>query len=185
LPAAAGAVLSSIGTIIQLVVVLAVTNKEVLRAVVVPLAFAGAAADFYGIAFAFLALRQNSGGVDEHGQAFSPWAATIFAAMLTAVLLASRAMNEWLGASGVAATAALAGLASVDPAAISVATLAGAGKITTTKAALPILIALTTNAITKAVLTITSGDLGFALRVIPGLVLVIMAAWTGWWLWPS
>ena len=94
LPAAAGAVLSSIGTIIQLVVVLAVTNKEVLRAVVVPLAFAGAAADFYGIAFAFLALRQNSGGVDEHGQAFSPWAATIFAAMLTAVLLASRAMNE-------------------------------------------------------------------------------------------
>jgi len=44
-------------------------------------------------------------------------------------------MNEWLGASGVAATAALAGLASVDLAAISVATLAGAGKITTTKAA--------------------------------------------------
>lgn len=66
-------------------------------------------------------------------------------------------------------------VASVGPAAISVATLAGAGKITTTKAALPILIALTTNAITKAVLTITSGGLGFALRVIPGLVLVIMA----------
>jgi uncharacterized membrane protein (DUF4010 family) len=185
LPAAAGAVLSSIGTIIQLVVVIAVTNKEVLRAVVVPLALAGAAADFYGIAFAFLASRQSSGGVDERGQAFSPWVATIFAAMLTAVLLASRAMNEWLGASGVAATAALAGLVSVDPAAISVATMARAGKIATSDAALPILIALSANTITKAILTITAGSFGFALRVLPGLALVIMAAWTGWWLWPS
>jgi uncharacterized membrane protein (DUF4010 family) len=112
-------------------------------------------------------LAPEFGGVDAHGQAFSPWAATIFAAMLTAVLFASRAMKKWLGPSGVAATAASAGVASVGPAAISVATLAGAGKITTTKAVLPILIALTTNAITKAVLTITSGGLGFALRVIP------------------
>ena len=185
LPAAAGAVLSSIGTIIQLVMVLAVTDIEVLRAVVVPLAFAGAAADFYGIAFAFLALRQNSGRVDERGQAFSPLAAAIFAAMLTAVLLASRAMNEWLGASGVVATAAVAGLASVDPPAISVAALAGAGKITAAGAAFPILIALTTNTITKAVLTITTGGLGFALRVVPGLAVVVMAAWAGWWWsWP-
>jgi uncharacterized membrane protein (DUF4010 family) len=185
LPAAAGAVLSSIGTIVQLVVVLAATNTEVLRAVVVPLAFAGAAADFYGIAFALLVWRQSSGSVDERGQAFSPMAAAMFAAMLTVVLLVSRAMNEWLGASGVAATAAVAGLASVDPAAISVATLAGAGKIIPTDAAFPILIALTTNTITKAILAITAGGLGFALRVFPGLVLVVVAAWAGWWLLPS
>jgi uncharacterized membrane protein (DUF4010 family) len=149
-----------------------------------PLAFAGAAADFYGIAFGLLALRQASGRVDERGQAFSPWAAASFAAMLTAVLLASRTMNEWLGAAGVVATAAVAGLASVDPAAISVATLAGAGKITVTSAVFPILVALTANTITKAVLTMITGGLGFALRVLPGLAIVVMAAWTGWWLLP-
>ena len=182
LPAAAGAVLSSIGTIIQLVVVLAATNVEVLRAVVVPLAFAGAAADFYGIAFAFLIWRQNSGAVAESGHAFSPLAAVTFAATLTAVLLASRAMNEWLGASGVVVTAALTGLASVDPAAISVAALASAGKISATDAAFPILIAFTTNTITKAVLTVTAGGFGFSLRVLPGLALVTLAAWAGWWL---
>lgn len=181
-PTAAGAVLSSVGTIVQLVVVLAVTNTEVLRAVAVPLAFAAAAADFYGVAFAYFALRQNSGGVDERGRAFNPWSAVVFVAMLTAVLLASRAMNEWFGASGVVAAAALAGLASVDPAAISVATLASAGKMTASGAALLVLLALSTNTITKAVLCIYAGGFGFALRVLPGLALVILAAWTGWWL---
>ena len=123
---------------------------------------------FYGVAFLLFALHKNSGGVDERGQAFSPRAAAIFAAMLAGVLLASRAMNEWFGASGVAATAALAGIASVDPAAISVATLARTGKIAASDAALPILIALSRNTITKAVLTISAGSFGFALRVLPG-----------------
>lgn len=182
LPAAAGAVLSSIGTIIQLVVVLAATNVEVLRAIVVPLAFAGAAADFYGIAFAFLIWRQNSGAVAESGHAFSPLAAATFAVAVTAVLLVSRAMNEWLGASGAVVTAALTGLASVDPAAISVAALAGAGKVSATDAAFAVLIAFTTNTLTKAVLTVTQGGIGFSLRVLPGLTLVTLAAWAGWWL---
>jgi len=184
LPAVAGAVLSSIGTIVQLAAVLAATNAQVLRALAIPLAFAGASADFYGVIFAFLVWRQNSGSVDEHGQAFSPWAAAVFGAVLTAVLLASRAMNEWLGASGIVATAAVAGLLSVDPAAISVAALANAGKITASGAAFPILIALTANTITKAVLTITTGGPSFALRVLPGLALLVAAAWSGWWLWP-
>ena len=184
-PAAAGAIFSTVATIIQMVVVLAATNIEVLRAVVVPLALAGAAADFYGVAFAFLALRRESGGVDERGRAFSAKPAIIFAAMLTVILLASKAADKWFGTSGVAVAAMVAGFADTHSAAISVATLAVAGKMTPTDAALPILLALTANTITKAVLTITAGGRGFALRVLPGLALVIMAAWTGWWLWPS
>jgi uncharacterized membrane protein (DUF4010 family) len=181
-PASAGAVLSSVGTIVQLALVLTAANIEVLGAVAVPLALGGAVAALYGFAFLLFALGKNSGGVDERGRAFSPWAAAIFAAMLAAILLVSRAMNEWFGASGVAATAALAGLASVDPAAISVATLARAGKIAASDAPLPILIALSTNTITKAVLAMSAGSFGFALRVLPGLTLVILAVWTGWWL---
>jgi len=57
--------------------------------------------------------------------------------------------------------------------------LVGAGKMTATDAALPVLIALSTNTITKVVVCIFAGGAGFALRVIPGLVLVICAAWGG------
>ncbi len=90
-------------------------------------------------------------------------------------------MNAWFGAKGVVATAAIAGLASVDPAAISVATLASAGKLTSAEAGVPILVALSANTITKAVLCLSAGSRGFALRVIPGLVFVVLAAWAGWW----
>jgi uncharacterized membrane protein (DUF4010 family) len=48
-PAAAGAIFSTIATIIQMVVVLAATNTDALRAVVVPLAFAGAARIFMAL----------------------------------------------------------------------------------------------------------------------------------------
>jgi uncharacterized membrane protein (DUF4010 family) len=125
---------------------------------------------------------QNLEGVDERGQAFSPWTAAAFAAILAALLLITKAMHKWFGASGVVAAAAVAGLANTSAAAVSVATLAGAGKIAATEAAFSILIALSTNTIIKAVLAFTVGSCGFALRVVPGLALVIAAAWIGWWL---
>jgi uncharacterized membrane protein (DUF4010 family) len=182
-PAAAGAVLSTVSTIVELALVLAVTNLGALAAVGVPLALAGIAAALYGIASSVLALRgQNLEGVDERGQAFSPWTAATFAAILAALLLITKAMHKWFGASGVVAAAAVAGLANTSAAAVSVATLAGAGKIAATEAAFSILIALSTNTIIKAVLAFTVGSCGFALRVVPGLALVIAAAWIGWWL---
>jgi uncharacterized membrane protein (DUF4010 family) len=164
--------------------VLAATNITVLGAVAIPLALSGAAAIVYGLVFSLFALRKNSGRMDERGRAFSPWAALAFAAMLTAILLASQAMNEWFGGNGVTVTAAIAGLASADPAVISAATLVGAGKITASDAVLPILVAFSTNTLTKAILCLSTGSRGYALRVIPGLFLVAMAAWSGWW-WQS
>jgi uncharacterized membrane protein (DUF4010 family) len=120
--------------------------------------------------------------VNERGRAFSARSAIIFAAMLTVVLLVSKVADEWFGTSGVAVAAIVAGFADTHSAAISVATLVGAGKLTPTVAALPILLALSTNTITKAFLSIYAGGLRFALRVVPGMVLVILAAWTAWWL---
>lgn len=119
--------------------------------------------------------------MNERGRAFSARSAIIFAAMLTVVLLVSVA-DEWFGTSGVAVAAIVAGFADTHSAAISVATLVGAGKLTPTDAALPILLALSTNTITKAFLSIYAGGLRFALRVVPGMVLVILATWTAWWL---
>ena len=183
-PAAAAAIFSTFATTIQMVVVLAATNIEVLRAIIVPLAFAGTAADFNGVAFAFVAMHQNSEKMEERGRAFSVKSAFIFATVLTLILLISKAADEWFGTSGVLVAAMVAGFADTHSAAISVATLANDGKMTPAETVLPILLALSTNTITKAILCIYAGGFSFALRVVPGLVLMILTAWTVWWLLP-
>jgi uncharacterized membrane protein (DUF4010 family) len=55
--------------------------------------------------------------------------------------------------------------------------LVTAGKITANDAAIPIFAALTTNTVTKAVLSFTAGGRSFALRVVPGLILMIVPLW--------
>jgi uncharacterized membrane protein (DUF4010 family) len=53
------------------------------------------------------------------------------------------------------------------------------GKIAPQDAVVPILAALTSNTVTKIIMAATSGGWAFALRVVPGLVLVALAAWAG------
>jgi uncharacterized membrane protein (DUF4010 family) len=75
---------------------------------------------------------------------------------------------------------ALAGFADSHGAAASVAALVGSGRLEAHAAIVPILAVLTTNAITKGIVAGTNGR-RFALHVIPGLVLMIAAAWAGAW----
>lgn len=53
------------------------------------------------------------------------------------------------------------------------------GKITPQDAVVPILAGLTSNTLTKIVMAASSGGWTFALRVVPGLILVALAAWAG------
>jgi uncharacterized membrane protein (DUF4010 family) len=46
-------------------------------------------------------------------------------------------------------------------------------------AVVPILAALSTNTVSKIAVASTSGGRAFAFRVVPGLILLIMAAWIG------
>jgi uncharacterized membrane protein (DUF4010 family) len=169
-----------VATIIQMALVLAATNMATLYALRLPLTCAGFAAVVYGAIFAALAVRNAPAEVNERGHAFSVETALSFVALLCAILLASRALDQWFGAAGVVAAAGAAGFVDTHSAAISVATLVGAGKLTAGASALPILLALTTNTATKVLLAATAGGNAFARRVIPGLILVILAAWAGW-----
>jgi uncharacterized membrane protein (DUF4010 family) len=83
------------------------------------------------------------------------------------------------GSAGVLLAAMLAGLVDTHAAAISVATLVASGKITPQEAVVPILSALTSNTLSKIIMSATSGGWPFALRVVPGLILVAVAAWVG------
>jgi hypothetical protein len=48
-----------------------------------------------------------------------------------------------------------------------------------TEAVFPILPGLSTNSISKMIIAGISGGRSFALRVIPGLIIVVLAAWAG------
>jgi uncharacterized membrane protein (DUF4010 family) len=177
--AVAGAVLSTVATVIQMAAVLLVTDRSTLLAMRFPLLFAGTIAVIYGALFMIKTAGQKPQSADPTGRPFNLLTAVVFAATVSALLLAAAAANRWLGPSGLAVAAGLAGFADTHAAAISVASLVAAEKITAPAAVLPILVGLTTNTITKAVVAITTGGRRFALQVIPGLFMVILAAWMG------
>jgi uncharacterized membrane protein (DUF4010 family) len=177
--AVAGAVLSTIATIVQMALLLATTDRLTLAAMAVPLMAAGAAAVVYGVIFLLRSVRHQPGDAIDPGRAFEPKTALLFALTVLAVLFVSAVAQRRLGSSGLLAAAALAGFADAHSAAVSAAALAAAGKLRAADTVLPILAALTTNSVTKGVLAASAGGRSFALRVIPGLVLVILAAWAG------
>jgi len=177
-PAAAGAVLSTVATIVQLAVLLAAVNVTVLKAMAIPLAVSGLVAVLYGGVFTLWALKHESHADSKPGRAFSFGTALALAATLAVILVASAALQAWLGETGVVLAAGVAGFADAHSAAVSAAQLTSAQRISADQAVLPVLAALTTNTVTKIVLAV-AGNRTFALSVVPGLVLVAAAAWAG------
>ncbi|MDP3690214.1 DUF4010 domain-containing protein, partial [Bradyrhizobium sp.] len=113
------------------------------------------------------------------GQAFSLPMALLFALTLAAMLIASAALRDWFGDAGVIIAAAASGFVDTHSAAVAVASLVASGKMTAAEAVFPVLTALTTNTVSKIVFAWSSGSRSFALRLIPGLVIVAGAAWAG------
>ena len=178
-PAVAGAVLSTVSTILQMAAVLFATSPPTLRAMKLPLLFSGVAAGVYGLLFALRLKRGPAADDVSSGRAFDLRVSVLFAATVSAVLLLSAAVYSWVGSRGLVAAVALAGFADAHAAGISAASLVAAGKFSAPDAVLPILAGLTTNTLTKAVAAAAAGGRRFALETIPGLLLVILAAWTG------
>lgn len=177
--AAAGAVLSTVATVAQMAALLGAVSLPTLRAMATPLACAGAAAVAYGAAVTAIALRRPSRDGYDPGKAFSLTTALLFALVVSAVMLISAGLSQSYGGRGVLAAAGVAGLADTHAAAVSVASLAAAGRLTPGEAVTPILAALTANTLSKTLVAWTAGSRAFALAVTPGLLLVAAAAWLG------
>ena len=176
-PAVAGAVLSSVATILQLAILVAAISTETLRALAPPLVAAGAVAILYGGVFTLWALRHPSHDGAPPSGALGVGTALTFAALLAVILVVSAAAQDWFGARGVLVATALAGLADTHSAAVSVASLVAEGRLTPAQAVVPVLAALTTNTFSKMFFALSSGGRVFSLYVIPGLLLMAAAAW--------
>jgi uncharacterized membrane protein (DUF4010 family) len=178
-PAVAGAVLSTVASLIVTALVVGAVSVAALQAIAPALVPAGLAA----IAFGGASLARVAHGPAHAplalGRAFDLKLPLILGLIVSATLVLAEVLNEQLGGSGLALATALTGFADAHAAAISAATLVAAGRLEADAAVVPILVALTTNSLTKAALAAGIGGWGYARRVILGLVLVLAAAWSG------
>jgi uncharacterized membrane protein (DUF4010 family) len=181
-PAVAGAVLSSIATMIQMSLVIALVQPGLLLAMAWPLALGGVVASLYGLVFFLQSVKdpQPNEALDS-GRAFDLKTSLGFTLLLGVVMTASAGLNAWLGEAGLLAGAAVSGFADAHATAASAASLMAAGKIQVNQAIVPILLGLTTNTMTKAVLAFNAGGLHYASKIVPGLALMVAATWLGFW----
>ena len=178
-PAVAGAVLSTVATIVQAGLILLVLNRSVALAMMPSLAFAGVAAVIYSAVFMTIAMKARGGEPPKAGRAFSLSKALTFAAVFSVAVLASARLIDAFGDRGLLVGAALAGLADVHAGVVSVVGLVDSGRLPAPGAVTPILLALSTNTMTKLLFALSGGAPGFLWRVGPGLVIVAAAAWLG------
>ena len=174
----AGAALSTVSTFLQMALLLFVVSPPTLTALTPALAAGGLTSAIYGLAFTLFSFGSDNPGQTQQGRAFNIRAGLVLAATMAVMLLAAAALKDRLGEAGVVVGAALAGLVDTHAAAISIASLTAAEKLTPRDAALPILVAMSCNALAKSVMAASAGSLGFALRILPGLILSMVAAWS-------
>ncbi len=185
--AIAGAVLSSVATIVQLAVVVAAVQPALLDALLWPLLLGGVAACTYSLLFfpRGTAATDKPHGPPENqdiGRAFDLKTAVSFAAVVSVVLVVSAGLSAWLGARGTLLAAGVTGLVDAHATAASVASLVQAGKLPLDAALGPIVAGLSTNSLMKAAVAFHAGGNAYAARIVPGLVLVIAAVWLGVWM---
>jgi uncharacterized membrane protein (DUF4010 family) len=104
--------------------------------------------------------------------------ALVFAALVSGVLLLSAVLNDWLGATGALAGAAVSALAELHAAAATVGQLADAGVLDEPSARWGLVGLLAASSAAKSAIAYASGGRGYALRVAIGLgaATVAMAA---------
>jgi uncharacterized membrane protein (DUF4010 family) len=175
--AVAGGAFSTVATFVQMSLLLAIVSWPTLVLITPALAAGALAAAAYGLAFALRAATPEGSPDSEPGRAFSVGNALGLAAIMAVMLVIAAALRNWLGETGVTVGAIVAGFVDTHSAAISVASLVASAKTPPQEAVLPILAAMTSNAVAKMAMAIGAGSPGFALRMTPGLIVFMAAAW--------
>jgi uncharacterized membrane protein (DUF4010 family) len=107
---------------------------------------------------------------------FSIGPALKFGLFFVAILLLVEVASRWLGDRGILLASGIAGTGSASAASLSVAKLLGRGSLSMPIAAGAVMLAITTNAITKWVLALATGTLKMALWLGGGLATMLATA---------
>jgi uncharacterized membrane protein (DUF4010 family) len=178
--AVAGAAASSIATVVQLAIVVGLVSMRTLQALLPSLILSGLAATAYAGLFTLRSVRETKQSDVPAGRPFSPKTALLFVFVVGVALAIATALTYWLGDRGLLIATGIAGLGDAHAAAISAASLAASGRTEVPLAAIAVLIGFSTNALSKTVVAFSLGDRRFAFELLPGIVLMVLAAWAGW-----
>ena len=177
--AISGALFSTVATIVQMAAVLAVISPATLREIAWALVLAGVGA----AVVAGLTLVGAPGSAAQepvkYGRAFDLRAAVLLGFTVTAITVVSAAAGDAAGESGVQLAAFLGGFADAHAAAIGVAAVVAAGKLSVSAAAIGVLAALSANTLSKLAFAYIGGGPRFALPVTAGLLTTLALAWLG------
>ncbi|MFW6017684.1 MAG: MgtC/SapB family protein [Halapricum sp.] len=150
----------------------AVVNPELLPSVAVPLGAMTAVGVVAAVLLYWRTTAEESVEADELDNPFRLRPALLFGVIFAVVLLVSEYANEWLGSSGIYATAFFSGLADVDAMTLTLSRLAADGTVSTEVATTGIVIAAIANTFVKAALAWALGtrELGQLVTVVLGIV---------------
>jgi uncharacterized membrane protein (DUF4010 family) len=180
--ATSAAVLANVATVLEMVIVLLVTNVDTCRALAKPLFLSGLAAVAYAVILLISTSKIAITREPTPGRAFDLKLAFLFAATVSGILFLCAFLNRTYGDRGLLLGAALSGLADTHATAISIASLVSAGRLSPQAAILPIVVGFSANTLTKAVVAFSVGSTRFALQLLPGLIALVLAAFLGvWW----
>jgi uncharacterized membrane protein (DUF4010 family) len=180
--AAMGAMLSTVSTMIQLGLLVYMLLPGILPWMALPIALGCSTAGLYAT---WLLLRHQpemvTTGMELKGHAFEHKTTLILSLAVLSVTVMTAALNHWIGELGVVIASMLAGLLDAHASVASMSSLVHKGQASLSQAQLAILLAVSTNTLSKSAVAIGAGGRSFALLILPGLLLVITAVWLGAW----
>ena len=179
--AALGGVLSNIATLLQLVVLLQLLAPAMLVLFIQPLCFGMVGMCAYAAWVLALAKPAVNNHVAINETVPFDWQSLLtLTAVVCGVSYASAALNALYGQSGLWLGAAMSGLVDAHAIVPTVASLLLQNKLLPHDALMPLLMALSTNTLTKSLIAFQSGGWGYAKQVSGGVWVTTAAVWLGY-----
>lgn len=176
---AAAAIFSNVATMAQAGLILGTVAPALLVKMAWPLLAGLVTAVLYGMGLMLRTGAVPASQTLEVGGAFDLKLALLMVLMLTGITFVSSVMLYHFGQVGVMLTATVSGFADAHASTASIAALATSGQLSLDAAAIPILLAISCNSVSKCLVAWVSGGRRFAVYVIAGQVLLTGAMWLG------
>ena len=169
-------------TVVQLALILAIANRELLARLAFALSLMGIVAALYGLLFFYMAARKPQPMHGVAGRAFQLGYAFIFALAVTALLLVCAFLADRYGAIGATIGIALAGFGDAHSAAASAARLFATARLDESTAVTAMILAVSANSVTKIIVAFIAGGWPYARALGPGIILMLAAFTVSAWL---
>lgn len=181
--AVSAVLLSCTSTIIQLCIILLIVSALTLKLLFWPLLIAGVLAAVVGLYMTINDTNNfDSKLINKLNTGFRLNSAFILMLIISLILLLSAMLMDVYGTAGLVAISAISGIVDVHAQTIAVATLVRIGQLNLDQASVPILIAFTTNAMSKIVIAILGGPPAFWKPVTIVIIFQILSIWFCWYL---